>query len=72
MQASAYYVWVGVFGVTMLAQFWAHAADSFDVDSGKRLFAQLIPVAKQISAETLAPLTGKERKEFLRLLNKIV
>ena len=34
----AYYVWVGVFGVTMLAQFWAHAAHSFDVETGQRLF----------------------------------
>lgn len=38
----AYYVWVGVFGVTILAQFWAHAADSFDVASGKRLFALIM------------------------------
>ena len=36
--AFAYYVWVGVFGVTMLAQFWAHATHSFDVASGQRLF----------------------------------
>lgn len=34
----AYYVFVGVFGVTMLAQFWAHAAHCFDVASGQRLF----------------------------------
>ncbi len=34
----AFYVWVGVFGVTMIAQFWAHAAHSFDVASGQRLF----------------------------------
>jgi AAA family ATP:ADP antiporter len=34
----AYYVWVGVFGVTMLAQFWAHAAHCFDVASGQRVF----------------------------------
>ena len=33
-----YYVWVGVFGVTIVAQFWAHAADTFSVDSGQRLF----------------------------------
>jgi AAA family ATP:ADP antiporter len=34
----AYYVWVGVFGVTIIAQFWAHAAHSYDVESGQRLF----------------------------------
>ncbi len=34
----AYYVWVGVFGLMITAQFWAFAADSYSVDSGKRLF----------------------------------
>ncbi len=34
----AYYVWVGVFSVLITAQFWAFAADSYSVDSGKRLF----------------------------------
>ncbi len=33
-----YYVWVGIFGVTIVAQFWAHAADCFDVPTGRRLF----------------------------------
>ncbi|HEX6993217.1 MAG TPA: MFS transporter [Gammaproteobacteria bacterium] len=33
-----YYVWVGVFGVMMLTQFWAHAAHSYRVESGIRLF----------------------------------
>jgi AAA family ATP:ADP antiporter len=33
-----YYVWVGVFSVTILAQFWAYAADSYNVKSGQRLF----------------------------------
>lgn len=36
--AVAYYVWVGVFGVVIVAQFWAHAADAFDVESGERVF----------------------------------
>ncbi|HLF13075.1 MAG TPA: hypothetical protein VJA26_17880, partial [Gammaproteobacteria bacterium] len=48
----AYYVWVGVFGVTMLAQFWAHAAHSFDVQSGQRLF----PVV--MAGATLGALAG--------------
>jgi len=34
----AYYVFVGVFSVTIIAQFWAHAAHSYDVESGQRLF----------------------------------
>ena len=38
----AYYVFVGIFSVMMLAQFWAHAADSFDLASGKRLFPMIM------------------------------
>ena len=34
----AYYVWVGVFSVMMMAQFWAHATHAFKVESGQRLF----------------------------------
>ena len=34
----AFFVWVGIFNVTMVAQFWAHAAHSVDVASGQRLF----------------------------------
>ena len=37
-----YYVWVGVAGVTLIAQFWAHAADSFGVASGQRLFPVIL------------------------------
>ena len=37
-----YYVWVGVFGVTIVAQFWAHAADCFDVETGRRLFPAIM------------------------------
>lgn len=34
----AYYVWVGIFAVVVPTQFWAFAADSYSVESGKRLF----------------------------------
>ena len=34
----AYYVWVGIFGVVITAQFWAFAADTFNVKTGKRVF----------------------------------
>lgn len=33
-----FYVWAGVFGVGIVAQFWAHAADCFDLESGQRVF----------------------------------
>lgn len=32
-----YFVWTGIFGVTMLAQFWAYASDAFNVHSGRRI-----------------------------------
>jgi AAA family ATP:ADP antiporter len=47
-----YYVWVGVFSVTMLTQFWAHAAHSFKTESGQRL----LPVI--MAGATLGGLTG--------------
>ena len=33
-----YFVFVGIYGVMVIAQFWAFAADSFNVKSGQRLF----------------------------------
>ena len=36
--AFAYYVWVGVFGVFITAQFWAFAADCYNTEAGERLF----------------------------------
>lgn len=32
-----FYLWVGIFGVFVVAQFWAFAADLYDDESGKRL-----------------------------------
>ena len=48
----AYYVWVGVFGVTMIAQFWAHAADLFTVERGERVFPIIL------AGSTLGGLVG--------------
>ena len=33
-----FFVWVSIFGVMMIAQFWAFAADTFNLKSGQRLF----------------------------------
>ena len=33
-----FFVWVSIFGAMMIAQFWAFAADTFNVKSGQRLF----------------------------------
>ena len=34
----AFFVWVSIYGVMVPAQFWAFAADAFNLKSGKRLF----------------------------------
>jgi AAA family ATP:ADP antiporter len=36
--AIAYYVWLGIFSVMVLALFWAFAADLYNVKSGQRIF----------------------------------
>jgi len=33
-----FFIWVGIFGVLMIAQFWAFASDSYNQKSGQRLF----------------------------------
>ena len=33
-----FFVWVSIFGVMIIAQFWAFAADTFNLKSGQRLF----------------------------------
>jgi ATP:ADP antiporter, AAA family len=36
--AIAFYIWSGIYGIMVVAQMWAFAADSFNVKSGQRLF----------------------------------
>ena len=45
----AFYVWVGIFSLTMIAQFWSFANDVYSEDEGKRLFA-LIAVGSTAGA----------------------
>jgi MFS family permease len=40
--AVPFYVWVGVFNVMVIAQFWAFAADLFNIKTGQRLFAVIM------------------------------
>ena len=35
----AFFVWVGIFSVMVVAQFWSYANDVYDNEAGKRLFA---------------------------------
>ena len=44
-----FYVWIGIFSVTVVAQLWAFAADLFDEKSGKRLFP-LIALGASVGA----------------------
>jgi AAA family ATP:ADP antiporter len=37
----AFYVWLGIFSVMVVAQFWAFAADSYNTRAGQRLFVIL-------------------------------
>ncbi len=36
--AFVFFVWVSIYGVMVIAQMWAFAADSFNIKSGQRLF----------------------------------
>jgi len=53
----AYYVWVGIFSVLITAQFWAFAADSYNVKSGKRLFP-LIMIGATLGGLAAPSLSG--------------
>jgi AAA family ATP:ADP antiporter len=40
--AFAFFIWVGIYGVLVVSQMWAFAADSFNVRSGQRLFVVIM------------------------------
>jgi AAA family ATP:ADP antiporter len=44
-----YFLWLGIFNVTVIAQFWAFAADLFTEEQGKRIFP-LIGVGASLGA----------------------
>src|SRR3954464_8343333 len=45
----AYFLWLGIFNVMVIAQFWAFAADVFTEEQGKRLFP-LIGLGSSLAA----------------------
>src|SRR5262245_48296173 len=45
----AFFIWVSIYGVMVTAQFWAFAADTFNIKSGQRLFP-LIMVGGNLGA----------------------
>jgi AAA family ATP:ADP antiporter len=38
----AFFIWVSIYGVMVTAQFWAFAADTFNIKSGQRLFPMIM------------------------------
>lgn len=44
-----FYIWIGIFAVTVVAQFWTYAADLYSQDAGMRLFP-LIAVGASLGA----------------------
>ncbi len=40
--AFVFFIWVGIYGVMVVSQMWAFAADSFNVKSGQRLFVVIM------------------------------
>ena len=52
-----FFIWVGVFSVMVLAQFWAFAADLFNIKTGQRLFA-VIAVGSALGAWSGSRLSG--------------
>ena len=49
--AFPFFIWVSIFGVMVIAQLWAFAADSFNLKSGQRLFP-VIMVGANLGALT--------------------
>ena len=52
-----FYLYVGVFSLTVIAQFWSFANDVYTQDQGKRLFA-IIGIGGSLGAMVGAPLGG--------------
>jgi AAA family ATP:ADP antiporter len=40
--AIVFFIWVGIYGVMVVSQMWAYAADSFNVRTGQRLFVVIV------------------------------
>jgi AAA family ATP:ADP antiporter len=53
----AFFLWVGIFNVVTVAQFWSFAADVYDDDDGKRLFP-VIGIGSSLGAVGGALLAG--------------
>lgn len=54
-----FFIWLGILSVTLVAQFWAFAADLYNVEAGHRLFAFIA------AGSTLGALVGSEVTKLL-------
>ena len=67
----AFIIWNGIFGVTMIAQFWAFAAAIYTVSAGQRLFVAIVLGASvgalvgAVIARELFPVLNPEGMIFL-------
>ena len=56
--AVPFFIWVGVYNVMVVAQFWAFAADLYNIKTGQRLFA-IIMVGAALGALTGSQVAGR-------------
>jgi AAA family ATP:ADP antiporter len=56
--AFVFFVWVSIFGVIMIAKFWAFAADSYNLKSGQRLFRSSLALLGTVLAARSRPAAG--------------
>ena len=54
--AVEFYIWAGIYGIMVVAQMWAFAADSFNIKTGQRLFV-VIALGANLGALAGAKLT---------------
>jgi AAA family ATP:ADP antiporter len=59
----AFFIWVGIFNLMVIAQLWAFANDVYTVDQGKRLFA-IVGFGASLGAIAGSFLTGQLVKAF--------
>jgi AAA family ATP:ADP antiporter len=57
LSGIAFYLWVGMFGVFVVAQFWAFAADVYEDEEGRRLMP-LVAIGATAGAAFGAQITG--------------
>lgn len=59
----AFFIWVGIFNLMVIAQLWAFANDIYTVEQGKRLFA-IVGIGASLGAIAGSFVTGKLVSEY--------